>query len=126
MQLYQEMMQEMMQETMQEMSDELMEQMMFSLDESGGVAVDTDMDPADFKMMKIKHRSEEMKAIAKADGEYLKAVFERYEKVKESVNTDIYGSSGNFGQAFTPIYGLSSAESVNIADNANISIDITV
>ncbi|MGN0514120.1 MAG: hypothetical protein ACI4GD_07560 [Lachnospiraceae bacterium] len=126
MQLYQEMLQEMMQETMQEMSDELMEQMMVSLDELGGAAVDTDMDPADFKMMKIKHRSEEMKAIAKADGEYLKAVFERYEKAKESVNTDIYGSSGNVGQAVTPIYGLSSAESVNIAGNVSISIDISV
>ena len=35
-----------------------------------------DMDPADIKAMKIKHRNKEMKDIVKADAEYLKAVFE--------------------------------------------------
>ena len=33
-------------------------------------------------MMKIKHRNKEMKDIVKADAEYLKAVFDRLEKMK--------------------------------------------
>ena len=42
-----------------------------------------DMDPADIKAMKIKHRNKEMKDIVKADAEYLKAVFEHLEQMKE-------------------------------------------
>jgi hypothetical protein len=44
-----------------------------------GEAVDKDMDPGDFKLLKIKHRSKENKEIAKADGEYLKVMFKKYE-----------------------------------------------
>lgn len=43
------------------------------------------MDPADLKMMKIKHRNKEMKDIVKADAEYLKAVFNHLEKMKDNV-----------------------------------------
>lgn len=39
-----------------------------------------DDDPADLEEMKIKHRNKEMKEIVKADGEYLKATFERFDK----------------------------------------------
>ena len=38
------------------------------------------MDPADIDAMRIKHRNREMKEITKADAEYLKAVFDHYEK----------------------------------------------
>ncbi len=41
----------------------------------------TDMDPEDIEMMETKHRNKEMKEITKADGEYLKAMFEHYEKI---------------------------------------------
>ena len=35
-------------------------------------------------MMKIKHRNKEMKEIVKADAEYLKAVFDHLEKMKDN------------------------------------------
>ncbi len=44
-----------------------------------------DMDPADLKMMKMKHRLKEMKEMAEADSEYLKALFDRL--AKESAST---------------------------------------
>lgn len=44
--------------------------------EDTGIAVDKDMDPADLKMMIIKHRNKEMKDMAEADGLYLKTMFE--------------------------------------------------
>ena len=37
------------------------------------------------KMMKIKHRNKEMKDIVKADAEYLKAVFDHLEKMKDNM-----------------------------------------
>ncbi|MCQ2080420.1 MAG: hypothetical protein MJZ11_02100 [Lachnospiraceae bacterium] len=43
-----------------------------------------DMDPEDLKMMKIKHRNKEMKDMVKADAEYLKAVFDHLQKMKEA------------------------------------------
>ena len=39
---------------------------------------ETDMDPADLKALKQKHRAKEMQEIAKADAKYLKAIFEKY------------------------------------------------
>ena len=41
-----------------------------------------DMDPEDIDAMETKHRNKEMKEITKADGEYLKAIFDHYEKVR--------------------------------------------
>lgn len=49
------------------------------------LSVKKDIDPADLKMMKIKHRNKEMKDIVKADAEYLKAVFNHLEKMKDNV-----------------------------------------
>ena len=43
------------------------------------------MDPEDVKLLKQKHRAKELKEIAEADSEYLKAVFE---KLNESMHTD--------------------------------------
>lgn len=42
----------------------------------------TDLDPEDIKTMVIKHRNKEMKEITKADAEYLKAMFDHYDKIK--------------------------------------------
>ena len=47
------------------------------------------MNAADFKMLKIKHRGDEMKEIAKADKEYLKAIFTPSVSVSEGMNIDI-------------------------------------
>lgn len=74
-------------EMMQEMSDslrDLMEEMGLDVEADTVVSVNREMDPADLKMMKIKHRNKEMKEIVKADAEYLKAVFDRLEKMKDN------------------------------------------
>ena len=75
-------------EMMQELSDsmrDIMEEM--GMDELSDtmLSVKKDIDPADLKMMKIKHRNKEMKDIVKADAEYLKAVFNHLEKMKDNV-----------------------------------------
>ena len=74
-------------EMIQEMSDslrDLMEEMGLDGLSDTAVSVNREMDPADLKMMKIKHRNKEMKDIVKADAEYLKAVFDRLEKMKDN------------------------------------------
>ena len=73
-QFSEDMMSQMM-ETLSDSMEDMMEDMGLSELADDLLCVDREMDPADFKMLKIKHRSEEMKAIAKADGEYLKAIF---------------------------------------------------
>ena len=73
---------------MDELSDSLM-------------SVQRDMDPADLKMMKIKHRNKEMKDIVKADAEYLKAVFDRLEKMKSSGVIPMNNGSLSFGASDT-------------------------
>ena len=75
-------------ELMQEMSDslrDLMEEMGLDGISDTAVSVNREMDPADLKMMKIKHRNKEMKDIVKADAEYLKAVFDHLEKMKDNM-----------------------------------------
>ena len=53
-----------------------------------------DMDPADLKEMKIKHRNKEMKEIVKADNEYLKAYFKYLEKQDSTtVMNNTFGST---------------------------------
>lgn len=74
-------------EMMQEMSDslrDLMEEMGLDGLSDTAVSVNREMDPTDLKMMKIKHRNKEMKDIVKADAEYLKAVFDHLEKMKDN------------------------------------------
>lgn len=117
MQIYQEMMQSRMaerQDIMEEQQDlmiELMDDMSDSMEEmlrNSGLddlaesmmeTVEVEMDPADYKMMKIKHRSEEMKAIAEADAEYLKALFDRLEKAKSAGYHAPSGSGGSSSSA---------------------------
>ena len=85
-------------ELMQEMSDglrDLMEEMGLDGISDTAVSVNREMDPADLKMMKIKHRNKEMKDIVKADAEYLKAVFDHLEKMKDNavIPTGMTGTS---------------------------------
>ena len=98
-------------EMMQELSDS-MRDMMDEMDEMGMdelsdtmLSVKKDIDPADIKMMKIKHRNKEMKEIVKADAEYLKAVFDRLEKMKDNPVIPSGGgmslSAGSSGTSFS-------------------------
>jgi len=84
-------------QVMAEMSDSMEEMLeesgLSELAEDMMEPVVIEMDPADLKMMKIKHRSEELRAIAKADAEYLKALFDRLEKSKETSLPGISGSN---------------------------------
>ncbi len=61
---------------------DLLEELGLSELEEGTSRVEVEMDPADYKMMKLKHRLEEMRAIAEADSKYLKAMFNKLEKSK--------------------------------------------
>lgn len=125
MQIYREMMQSRMaerQDIMEEQQDlmiELMDEMSDSMEEmlkNSGLddlaesmmeTVEVEMDPADYKMMKIKHRSEEMKAIAEADAEYLKALFNRLEKAKSAGYHAPSGTGGSSSPVSVPSGGSS-------------------
>lgn len=89
---------DMMSELMSEMADsmkELLEESGLSELTESLFTAEVEMDPADLKLMKLKHRSEELRDIAKADAEYLKAVFDRLEKAKDSAMKGIGGSNGD-------------------------------
>lgn len=90
-----------------EMIQELSDSMRDIMDELSDtmLSVKKDIDPADLKMMKIKHRNKEMKDIVKADAEYLKAVFDHLEKMKDNVVIPTGGgmslSAGSSGTSFS-------------------------
>ena len=95
-------------EMMQELSDSMRDMMdEMGMDELSDtmLSVKKDIDPADLKMMKIKHRNKEMKEIVKADAEYLKAVFDRLEKMKDNPVIPSGGgvslSAGSSGTSFS-------------------------
>ena len=85
------------QELFHEMSEELKDLMSeLGLDELNDslLVAKRDMDPADLKEMKIKHRNREMKEIVKADNEYLKAYFKYLEKQDSTtVMNNTFGST---------------------------------
>ena len=105
-------------EMIQEMSDslrDLMEEMGLDGLSDTAVSVNREMDPADLKMMKIKHRNKEMKDIVKADAEYLKAVFNHLEKMKDNVVIP----TGNAGAVSSGMTGTSfSADAVGVGVSA--------
>ena len=95
-------------EMMQELSDSMRDMMdEMGMDELSDtmLSVKKDIDPADIKMMKIKHRNKEMKEIVKANAEYLKAVFDRLEKMKDNPVIPSGGgmslSAGSSGTSFS-------------------------
>lgn len=81
------------------MSEMLEEDLMEDLQDSLGVVVQKDMDPADYDMMKLKHRTKEQKEMAEADSKYLKAVFDKLQEDKEkavaAASTQTSGGTGN-------------------------------
>ena len=95
-------------EMMQELSDSMRDMMdELGMDELSNtvLSVKKDIDPVDLKMMKIKHRNREMKEIVKADAEYLKAVFDRLEKMKDNPvipsGSGLSLSGGSSGTSFS-------------------------
>lgn len=82
--------------------------------------VQRDMDPADLKMMKIRHRNKEMKDIVKADAEYLKAIFDRLEKMKSSGVIPMNNGSLSFGASDT----MSAAEAAGVSAPAAVSVPV--
>lgn len=115
MQYAMEMAQQQMQASMEDMMSEFMEEMQESmeklLEESGlsdlleemAGGFDMEMDPADYHMMKLKHRAKELKEIAEADAEYLKAVFDRLERMKDSALQNLSGNSNNNAASFAGV-----------------------
>lgn len=88
------------QEIMQEAMEELdrLSRGMGSLEEELMLANTEDMDPADLEQMKRKHRADELRDIMLADMRYLKALFDKLAKEKESGGSGIgeggYENSG--------------------------------
>lgn len=115
MQYAMEMAQEEMQASMEDMMSEFMEEMeesMKELMEDSGLSdlleemaggFNMEMDPADYHMMKLKHRAKELKEIAEADAEYLKAVFDRLERMKDSAMQGFSGNSDHNTASFAAV-----------------------
>lgn len=103
-----------------EMSDsmrELLEEMGLSELAESTSGVEVDMDPEDYKQMKLKHRLEEMRAIALADAKYLKAMFNRMERARESAAQAISGKYAAQNGSGPAIVGGSSSGGMVIAAN---------
>lgn len=103
-----------------EMSDsmrELLEEMGLSELAESTSGVKVDMDPADYKQMKLKHRLEEMRAIALADAQYLKTMFNRMEKARESAAQAGSGQPAAQNGSGSAVVGGSSSGGMVIAAN---------
>lgn len=90
------------QEAVEDLMDEFVASMQDLLEEMGlsdlADAMEPfgeEMDPADLKMMKIKHRCKEQKEMTKADSEYLKAVFDKLSK--EGLQSDSVPAQAGLG-----------------------------
>lgn len=126
-----------MSDEMSRMMDDMWESMQELLEDMGledlaeGLegGVEREMDPADLKMMKIKHRTKEMKAITEADSEYLKAVFDKLERSKAmSVAAMAMGGGQSFsdsGASDTMSTG-SVSSAVPSFEPGSMGIDISV
>ncbi len=93
---------EQMDEFMSEMSEKMsamMEQMSEALENMDLMeqltAPPREMNETDFKMFVTKHRTDEMKEIAEADKEYLKVIFDKYNKMKQAATSGAAAISGS-------------------------------
>lgn len=84
---------EMMDEMWQNLNDMMEELGLDDLADSMFATADEDMDPADLKMMKIKHRCKEMKEIAEADRDYLKVIFDKLQRENAASGNGLAGST---------------------------------
>lgn len=67
---------------LEEKMHDLLEDMGLEELEDSLLMTKSEMEPEDIKALKSKHRNREMRDIVRADTEYLKAIFEGYEKAK--------------------------------------------
>ena len=74
-----------MSETMEDLGGDILESL------SG---FDADMDPADLKALKQKHRAKEIQAIAKAAATYLKAIFENFAADRQQAASGVIQAMG--------------------------------
>lgn len=117
----------------EELSDELMEELVELMKESaraGGLeelsdelisAFSDDIDPDDLEEMKKKHRSEELRDILEADMKYLKAVFDRLQKEKQSnTSASARGVSLQLGGTEIPVDTMAVSDASVMAEGAGI------
>lgn len=110
MQELQEFMKEFQEESLQELADELL------------ASVPEDVDPEELERLKKKHRSEEFQEIVKADMEYLKALFDKLEKEKQSSSS---GSSSQTSSSASDLSGVSlELAGVDIPVEADIPVEM--
>ena len=123
-----------MQELTSDMFDETEEGMRQMLEEMGFdelsdslSAAKGDMDPADLKEMKIKHRNKEMKDIVKADADYLKTVFNRLQREKEGSDTArLGGASSGQSQGTVSFLGGAASAAAPAATAADVPVPVAV
>lgn len=95
---------------MDDLISDLSEEMKDLLDELGldeltdemDLEAEDDIDPADFKMMKIKHRNSEMKDMVKSDAEYLKDLFDIIDK-QSGADSSAAALSSDTGAGFSAL-----------------------
>lgn len=105
-------MQRMMKETMEELQEQLQYEMSKMMDEALDMEELSDelagamdeMKPEDLEQLKKKHRSDEMREIVEADMKYLKALFDRLAKEKQSAASSV-GGGNNTSNAPNPGVG---------------------
>lgn len=110
-------------EMLEQFMDEFGEAMETLLEENGLSDVMEDladipeqtMNEDDYKRYKLKHRLEEQKAMAKADAEYMKAVFDKYQEARSHAVSPAAGSTGG-----------GSVPQIGAWSGAEISFDISI
>ena len=129
---------EQMQEVMEEIEEELEETLKSEdLMQEFLQGADQQMEPADLEQLKKKHRADEMRDIMKADMEYLKTLFNRLAREKESAGSsssdhanDSGNSSGNMPSVTLELGGVDvpveTAVEVAPAEAAGVNLDVTV
>lgn len=132
----------------EEMTEELMDEMSGSmsdmleemgLDELADslLAPDPNMSEEDFKKLKLKHRTDEMKEMTKADADYLKVIFDKYEKNKNAgistgssgtggSSTFFGGSGGASGGGFAAVTAGFASMGLPMASAPAVSVDVSV
>ena len=98
-----ELVQQGVQETMEELLDDTVESVLvsgkgtFEMTEESLEIIPLKPEPEEFETKKKKHRSDVMRDIVEADNKYLKALFDRLQKEKQSAAGGSFGNSGSSG-----------------------------
>lgn len=119
----------MMQQKLWDAMEEMMEELDLMEEMSGGqTAPGEEIDPNDFRLMKLKHRSEEMKDIAKADSAYLKAMFDRYDKLKNggAVPSGSAGQGAIAPVAASPVAAVAMPAAAAPSFTPSVGIDVSI